>query len=550
MKFPFSQQGLYGLSKGWRFMKGDGPSGPSGISGTDFDDNAWEGVTLPHMRKEHGTAWYRNSFRLEDVDRDKQILLEFEGMPSEAVVYVNGFVMERLFFDYTPFALDITWAANYGSMPNIVAIRVDGEAGTCRNAWLIKKPAVHLAYDGVFIKPVRENDGWRIDMQVEVENTFKENTFFVIEAEIETADGLLEIRHDPEIEIGGFSTETVNFDVPFYNPTLWDTDEPYLYEAKVSVRTNRATDFITDFIKIPFGFRSLENYAETKLITIPQNTASEAVFRAYKEMGANAYVRTYDTNPEVPDICDRLGIFVIDTHRKLPPSRDAARITERRVRHIRNHPSVIVYSLFDGEPVYGYLRAAILRQDSTRPITCGLIDAETVEEIPDENLSGSAEVPAADMINGQIPAPERINTKVVSGWRMYKEVSDTMPDIGTGITSNENNNMVSVTFGDSYRSLLHNQPGKYALYRTVCDFGGNTVPRILHIGRVSGFFWLYIGGLLVHHTEECRNEGSVEYTISNTVTGKHEVTVILRNMHERQTRAGIYSPVVIREYTR
>jgi len=883
----------------------------SGILASAFDDNDWEDVTLPHDwvtrkgfdesqsssggYKERGAAWYRHSFRLEDVDRDKQILLEFEGMSAEAVVYVNGFTMERSFSGYTPFAVDITDVANFGSMPNIVAVYIDARgkegwwyegAGIYRNVWLVKKPAVHLAYDGVFIKPVRDDDGWRIDMRVEVENSFREATFFTVGVEIETADGLLEVSHDPETEVSGFTTETVSFEIPFYNPTLWDVDNPFLYEAKVTVKTNRATDFIHDYIKIPFGFRTIDTCAETgfylndkniKLLGMcnHQDHAGVGVAVPYaikewrvgllKEMGANAYRCAHNTDPEILDICDRLGMLVMEENRTFSPSADAVRNVERMVRHSRNHPCVVMYSLFNEEPtagsykgylISGRLRAAILKHDDTRPTTCAmnggymeengataiveipginyhpqaykefhekfphkpLVGAETtssfsqrgewmtdlsqnriagldeccaswsnhvrtawkyvdtqpfvmgtfvwtgfdyrgeptpcpwpavssffgtydacgfpkdpvylykaywkkepsihivphwnlpVEEgtpirvrvftnceyvklylngetvgeqandkyeqtiftvpykkgkltaeginnnevaarmsvktskpaaklkielskpemkndgfdaiavnimaldedglfVPDAQdmvrftVTGGAyiagvgngnqnshepdfaeyrelfngrcqavirsnegiewitftassygltpcttQIPVTDVGNAMIPAPERINTKVITGWRMYKEVFEGMPDANMKVASDDNNSLVAVTFDDSHQPLLDNQLGKYALYRTVCDFGGNTVPRGLYIGKVSAFIWLYIGGILVHHTEDCRYGGSVEYPIPDTVTGRHEVTVIVRHMHEYWAHAGIYSPIIIKEY--
>jgi beta-galactosidase len=934
MKLPFSQQGLHCLNKGWRFKEitrsldaGSGDEGTAhdevynatkggnqaGITAATFDDNGWEDVTLPHDwvtrkgfdkeqsssggYKERGTAWYRHSFKLEDTDRDKQILLEFEGMSAEAVVYVNGFTMERSFSGYTPFAVDITDVANFGMMPNIVAVYIDARgkegwwyegAGIYRNVWLVKKPAVHLAYDGVFIKPVKEGDDWRIDMRVEVENSFKEAAYFLIKVEIETADGLLEARHDPECVIDAFSKEIINFDIPFYNPTLWDVDNPYLYEARVSVKTNRATDFITDFIKIPFGFRTISTCAETgfylndrniKLLGMcnHQDHAGVGVAVPYaikewrvsllKEMGANAYRCAHNTDPEILDICDRLGMLVMEENRTFSPSADAVRNVERMVRHSRNHPSVIMYSLFNEEPtagsykgylISGRLRAAILKHDDTRPTTCAMnggymeeTGATSIVEIPginyhpqaykefhekfpgkplvgaettssfsqrgewrtdlenniisghdeccaswsnhvrtawkyvhtqpfvmgtfvwtgfdyrgeptpcpwpavgsffgtfdacgfakdpvylykaywknepsihivphwnipaedgtpvrvrvftncehvklylngepageqandiyeqtiftvpykkgeltavglnngtpvtqtsvkttqpaarlkielskpslqndgfdavavnisaiDENglfvpdaqhlvrftIAGGAyiagvgngnqnshepdfaehrhlfngrcqaiiksnestewvrftasaeglqpagiEIAVTDMGNALIPVPERINTKAVTGWRMYKEVFAAMPDANMKIDNSDNNSLIAVTFDHSHQPLLDNQLGKYALYRTMCDFGpaGAGVPRSLYIGSVSGFVWVYVGGVLVHHTEDCRYKGSVEYMIPDTITGKKEVTLILRHMHEYWAHAGIYSPVIIKEY--
>ena len=925
MKSPGSQEGLFNFNKGWRFKEitqhesGDEGNAhdevynatkggnQTGVLAATFDDNDWEDVTLPHDwvtrkgfdptqsssggYKERGIAWYRHSFRLEDADRDKQIVLEFEGMSAEAVVYVNGFTMERSFSGYTPFSVDITDVANFGTMPNIIAVHIDARgkegwwyegAGIYRNVWLVKKPAVHAAYDGIFIKSVKSDDGWRIDMQVEVENSFKEAAPFTIEVEIDSAQGNLRVEHNPEITLTGFSKETVHFTIPFANPQLWDLDNPHLYTAKVSIKTSETTDYI----KIPFGFRTISTCADTgfylndrnvKLLGMcnHQDHAGVGVAVPYaikewrvkllKELGANAYRCAHNTDPEILDICDRLGMLVMEENRTFSPSKDAVRNIELMVRHSRNHPCVIMYSIFNEEPtagshkgylISGRLKAAILKHDNTRPTTCamnggymephgatGIVDIPGInyhptaykdfhEKFPNKPVVGSettasfaqrgvwktdlanniisghdeacaswsyhvrtawkpvatqpfvmgtfvwtgfdyrgeptpcpwpavtsffgtydhcgfakdpvylykaywrpepsihivphwnlpveegtevrvrvfsncesialflngepvgeqtndlyeqtifmvpykkgtlsaigynagkevattsvtttgtatrlkieltkptllndgfdaiavnvmavddedrfvpdaqdlvqytitggayiagvgngnqnshepdfadyrhlfngrcqaiiksnegsetititasapglapdtAQIPITDISQARIPAVERINTKVVLGWRMYKEVFDAMPDANMKVESSDNNSLIAVTFDNSHQPLLDDQLGKYALYRTVCDFGSSDIPRSLYFGQICGYVWIYIDGALVHHTEDCRYRGSIEYKIPASITGKHEVTVILRHMHDYWAHAGIYAPVIIKEY--
>jgi beta-galactosidase len=933
MKFPQSQTGLYCLNKGWRFKEitrifdvGENNEthahdeiynatkggNQQGIFAATFDDNDWETVTLPHDwvtrkdfdknqsssggYKERGVAWYRHNFRLNNEDRDKQILLEFEGMSAEATVYVNGFILERSFSGYTPFSVDITDVANFDLMPNTVAVYIDARgkegwwyegAGIYRNVWMVKKPTVHMAYDGVFIKPVKKENGWQIDMQIETENSFKEDLPFTIEVEITSENGTLQIKHDPEILINGFSKKTVGFTIPFDNPILWDIGNPYLYTAKVSVKTNNTEDFII----IPFGFRTISTCPDTgfylngkniKLLGMcnHQDHAGVGVAVPYaikewrvkllKELGANAYRCAHNTDPEILDICDRLGMLVMEENRTFSPSKDAVRNIELMVRHSRNHPCVVMYSIFNEEPtagsykgylISGRLCAAIKKHDTTRPTTCAmnggymeehgasaivdipginyhpsaykdfhqkfphkpLVGSETtasfsqrgewktdlenniisghdeacaswsyhvrtawkpvatqpfvmgtfvwtgfdyrgeptpcpwpavssffgtydhcgfpkdpvylykaywlneplvhivphwnipVEEgtevrvrvftncghvkvflngkcvgeqdndiyeqtiflIPyekgeltavgynqgiqavttsvktskaadrlkieltkpvllndgfdaiavnikalDENglfdpsaqhlvnftitggadiigvgngnqnshepdfasyrqlyngrcqaviksnegnekiiftatadglISDKVEIKVVDIDalqtgDGRIPSPERINTKVILGWKIYKEVFEEIPDANMQIESSDNNSFVAVSFDHSHQPLLDNQLGKYAMYRTVCDFGKNDVSRSLYIGQISGFFWLYINGKLMYHTEDCRYRGSIEYKIPDDITGKQNVTVILRHMHEYWAHAGIYTPVIIKEY--
>ena len=439
MKISENQSGVYCLNRNWKFKevtdiltypekdtahnevysatKGGHARGP--VSAT-FDTQGWEDVTLPHDwvtkkpfdknqsssggYKERGVAWYRHSFKLDDTDRKKQILLEYEGMSAEAVVYVNGFVIERSYSGYTPFFADITHIANFGLTPNIIAIYIDARgkegwwyegAGIYRPIWLVKKPPVHFAYDGIFVKPQKTDDKWRIDIQAEIENSFKDDSDCVIQININNPDGECIASKTINKYIKGFSDDIIKETIILENnPELWDIENPCLYTATFILDN--------DYIKIPFGFRTIRFCSKTgfylnekplKLLGMcnHQDHAGVGVAVPYaikewrvkllKDMGANAYRCAHNTDPDILDICDRLGMLVMEENRTFSPSRDAVRNIELMVRHSRNHPSVIMYSLFNEEPTAGTykghlisakLKQAILRHDDTRPTTCAM----------------------------------------------------------------------------------------------------------------------------------------------------------------------------------
>ena len=81
----------------WKLQVGDFPDAIN----EDFDDNAWQQVTLPRafnddeaFRKDivdltDTIVWYRKQFVMSDVD-DKKVLVEFEGVRQGADFYING----------------------------------------------------------------------------------------------------------------------------------------------------------------------------------------------------------------------------------------------------------------------------------------------------------------------------------------------------------------------------------------------------------------------------------------------------------------------------
>ena len=108
---------------------------PSKMSG-----DLWENVSLPHDYVieqapspeypqalgylKYENAWYRKHFTLDKEDADKRITLYFEGVATNATVYLNGCLMKHNFCGYTPFEVDITDIA-YFDKENVLAVYTD-----------------------------------------------------------------------------------------------------------------------------------------------------------------------------------------------------------------------------------------------------------------------------------------------------------------------------------------------------------------------------------------------------------------------------------------
>src|SRR5207237_6794679 len=105
--------------------------------------------------------------------------------------------------------------------------------------------------------------------------------------------------------------------------------------------------------------------------------------RKLEEMGANAY-RTAHKPPskELLDDCDRMGMMVMDENRHFNDAPEYLGQLEWMVRRDRNHPSVILWSIFNeenalqsseqGKEVGRHMVAAIKGLDTTRPVTAAM----------------------------------------------------------------------------------------------------------------------------------------------------------------------------------
>ncbi|MEC0267787.1 sugar-binding domain-containing protein [Paenibacillus anseongense] len=160
-----SHNSIYGRAKA------GGAIGPAGM---EWNDSTWQTVQLPHDWsyqqpfdrengvpnfgfKPRGMGWYRKKFRLAAEEQGKQLILEFDGIATEASIYLNGSLLGRNFSAYTSFTVDISDRAYYGDRPNVLAIRVDATeaegwwyegAGIYRHVWLTTKLPLHIAERG------------------------------------------------------------------------------------------------------------------------------------------------------------------------------------------------------------------------------------------------------------------------------------------------------------------------------------------------------------------------------------------------------------------
>lgn len=412
----------------YSFAKAGGCGGPAAAS---FPDQSWEMVTLPHDwvvgkdfdqngapshgYKQRGVGWYRRRFRLEPEDQDCQILLEFDGISTHAQVYVNGSVLHRNWCGYTSFAVDITDRV-FLDRPNTIAVRVDAQwwegwwyegAGIYRNVRLVKKPRVHLAHDGVFVKPIRQQGGlWDTVVEVAVENSFEAARDCTVRVSLCDGSGQAVGEAQAAATVQPFECTTVVLHLPVRSPDLWDVETPVLYTACCQVSTETSCDCES----VRYGYRSIRFERETgfflndrplKLkgtcnhqdhagigVAVPDGVLEHRMW-LLKEMGSNAYRCAHgNPDPRILDLCDRMGILVMDENRNFDSSPEGLRQVRSMVRRDRNHPSVILYSIFNEESLQGTLQGArmsrrmmdqVKRIDDTRPVM-GAMNGGFLEE--------------------------------------------------------------------------------------------------------------------------------------------------------------------------
>jgi len=446
------------LDRGWMFHEGDIPfpvitghqpsydnakaGSSSGAASPEYDDSSWKQVDLPHDwaveqpfdpkaniaegYRERGMGWYRKYFRLDPADHGKHFELEFDGVATHCTVWVNGVLAARNWSGYNSIYIDITPWLKFGSDVNTIAVQVDAlaqegwwyeGAGIYRHVWLVKRNPVHIETDGVFANPVRDSDGkWSIPIEVSLFSSDKTVAAVQVESTLVDPSGKVVVSGNIRVTVEPLRQPLVHLTLAVSSPKLWSVDEPTLYSIRTVVK--RDGD-ILDEVTTPAGFRTIRfdpekgfflNDKPLKLlgtcnhqdhagvgVAVPDSIWDFRV-RRLKEMGSNAYRCAHNAPAsEFLDACDRLGLLVMDENRNFGSTPEHLKQLDWMVRRDRNHPSIILWSVFNEEPSQGTemgyemvrrMSASVKELDQTRPVTA----AQSNSVLNPVNASQAADV--------------------------------------------------------------------------------------------------------------------------------------------------------------
>lgn len=209
-----------------------------------------------------------------------------------------------------------------------------------------------------------------IPAEISLYNSGKHSVEGEVEVSLYAPNGSLMETRTTKLTVKALQENIARLQLSVSNPELWSPDTPTLYKVKSVVRQNGK---VTDEVTTRCGFRTIRFDKDTGFWLNGENIKIKGVcnhqdhagvgvampdalwefrLRKLKEMGVNAYRAAHNpTSKEFMALCDSMGIMVLDENRLFNTSPEYVRQLQWLVRRDRNCPSVILWSVFNEEPM-------------------------------------------------------------------------------------------------------------------------------------------------------------------------------------------------------
>ena len=392
---PVPEKSSISLNGIWKFN----PSpGSKTFESSDFNSN-WKDINVPGEWTMQGftvekgvRAAYQTSFSIPGEWKDRRIILRFDGVYSDAIVWINGRKSFSHIGGFNAFESDVTGLIRKGQ--NLLTVGVMNESiadtlscgsqyaahplgGIPRKVTLFCVPLFHIS--DMFVRTDFDRDYHNATIRLNLE--FTENTKTpaggTLNIDLLSPDGSMVKSGSRVIQPGGGSKQ---IDIEIDNPQKWNAEYPVLYTLRLRLSSENGDETIEKKI----GFRKLEiagnqlfvNGVPVKLHGVnrhevhPLSGRSLNMFlwredaRLYKEANVN-YIRTshYPPPEEFIGLCDSAGFYVelenplvwighnanlsLDFNEAWDTSlrKELVKTTRETITFYRNHPAIIIWSL-------------------------------------------------------------------------------------------------------------------------------------------------------------------------------------------------------------
>lgn len=396
------------FNKDWEFQWGEPSSIPmmpvqkvqvdiphDFMIGTDVSREAVGGSETGFYQGAAGS--YTKRLEITEEERERVHILSFDGCFGNTKVVVNGHVVFRHHYGYTPFEVELDRYLQAGSNRITVTVSNTNEpnsrwysgAGLYRKAALLTGEKVHIVPEGIYTYTKSIGESAVQVVETTVKNDTETEKSLKLRVEItEKKTGVVAANAVGQIVIAKNQCEVSRMELEIEKPKLWSVDTPDLYVVNVVVEEEGHPE-MSDTEKAQFGIRNITvdakqgfvlNGKPMKLkggcIHHDNGIVGAAAFRdseyrkvmLHKKDGFNAL--RFAHNPasrEILNACDEIGMLVIeeafDVWNMEKDYYDFSNYFEseweNELSHMilrdRNHPCIFMWSIGNELPEQGGL---------------------------------------------------------------------------------------------------------------------------------------------------------------------------------------------------
>jgi len=380
------------------------------VEGTFVNDNNLGSQPAGNGYLPTGIGFYRKEFEIPETDKGKKISIEFDGIFRNSTVWVNGHLLGNHQSGYIPSNYDLTDVLRYGNEgKNVILVKVDASeyegwwyegAGIYRHVWLTKTDRLHVVRFGTYVTtPAISAEEASVSIKTSIKNEYKTAKQITLVSKIVDKKGVVFDTKTSTLSIPAFDQIEIAQSGLIKKPLLWSPETPNLYKVLTEVSENGN---LIDSYETTFGVRTVEInrngvFLNGKLYPVKgtcnhQDFAGIGValpdkinwykLKLLKEMGSNGYrCSHHPPTPELLDMCDSLGLLVLDENRFLSSSDEGLKDLSTMLYRDRNHPSVFMWSMENEEAIQGTVTGARILEtmvatthkiDPTRKVTAAM----------------------------------------------------------------------------------------------------------------------------------------------------------------------------------
>jgi hypothetical protein len=326
-------------------------------------------------------VWYRRTFSVHEGWSGRRVLLHFGAVDWEATVWLNGRQVGQHRGGYDPFSFDVTWALQEGK--NTIVVRVWDPTDTSyqpRGKQVLKPGGIWYTpttgiWQTVWLEPVPQSYVYGLQIVPDVDASLVRVT--VKAGGAKAAEGKLELqalaKGETVAAAGGPAGQPIGLKLTA--PKLWSPDEPFLYDLRIKLSANGASDEVSSY----FGMRKIavgkdkdginrlmlngkplfqfgpldQGFWPDGLYTAPCDEALRYDIETTKRLGMNMARKHVKVEPARWYYwCDKLGLMVWQDmpsgNNKGPEGQENFRRELRNVvEAFANHPSIVMWVPFN-----------------------------------------------------------------------------------------------------------------------------------------------------------------------------------------------------------